>query len=80
MNLSMNDSTFRTGIFLMAHGAPESTDDIPEYLKKIRGGKESDPETIEIIRDRYEKIGGQLRKPVHGLSLSARDQDRTPLQ
>ena len=43
----------------MAHGAPESTDDIPEYLKKIRGGKESAPETIQIIRDRYEQIGGK---------------------
>ena len=42
----------------MAHGAPESTDDIPEYLKQIRGGKESTPETIQIIRDRYEQIGG----------------------
>jgi ferrochelatase len=48
----------------MAHGAPESTDDIPEYLKQIRGGKESTPETIQIIRDRYEQIGGKspLRK------------------
>lgn len=43
----------------MAHGAPESTDDIPEYLKKIRGGTESTPETIQIIRDRYEQIGGK---------------------
>ena len=55
----MIDSAPRTGIFLMAHGAPESTDDIPEYLKKIRGGKESTPETIQIIRDRYEQIGGK---------------------
>ena len=55
----MNDSGPRTGIFLMAHGAPESTDDIPEYLKKIRGGKKSEPETIEIIRDRYTQIGGK---------------------
>ena len=54
----MNDSSPRIGIFLMAHGAPESTDDIPEYLKQIRGGKESTPETIQIIRDRYEQIGG----------------------
>jgi ferrochelatase len=43
----------------MAHGAPESTDDIPEYLKQIRGGKESTPETIQIVRDRYEQIGGK---------------------
>ena len=44
----------------MAHGAPESTDEIPEYLKTIRGGKDSTSETIQIIRDRYEQIGGKL--------------------
>ena len=55
----MSDSSPRIGISLMAHGAPESTDDIPEYLKTIRGGKESTPETIQIIRDRYEQIGGK---------------------
>ena len=59
MNLNMNESFPRTGIFLMAHGAPESTDNIPEYLKKIRDGEESTPETIQIIRDRYEQIGGK---------------------
>ena len=57
MNTSMNDSPL-TGVFLMAHGAPESVDDIPEYLRNIRGGTESTPETIQIIRDRYEQIGG----------------------
>ena len=55
----MSDTAPRTGIFLMAHGAPESTDDIPEYLKTIRGGRDSTPETIQIIRDRYEQIGGK---------------------
>ena len=55
----MNDSSeLLTGVFLMAHGAPESVDDIPKYLKNIRGGTESTPETIQIIRDRYEQIGG----------------------
>ena len=57
MNTSMNDSPL-TGVFLMAHGAPESVDDIPEYLRNIRGGTESTPETIQIISDRYEQIGG----------------------
>ena len=72
MNLSMNDSASRTGIFLMAHGAPESTDDIPEYLKTIRGGKESSPETIEIIRDRYEQIGG--KSPLREITAELADQ------
>ena len=72
MNLRMNDSASRIGIFLMAHGAPESTDDIPEYLKTIRGGKESSPETIEIIRDRYEQIGG--KSPLRELTAELADQ------
>ena len=56
----------------MAHGAPESTDDIPEYLKTIRGGKESSPETIEIIRDRYEQIGG--KSPLREITTELADQ------
>jgi len=56
----------------MAHGAPESTDDIPEYLKKIRGGKESTPETIQIIRDRYEQIGG--KSPLREITAELADQ------
>jgi len=55
----MNNPVPLTGVFLMAHGAPESTDDIPAYLKQIRGGKESTTETIQIICDRYKQIGGK---------------------
>ncbi len=42
----------------MAHGAPTQVKDIPLYLKNIRGGKDSTPEVIQIIRERYEAIGG----------------------
>ena len=42
----------------MGHGAPTNVDDIPLYLKNIRGGTDSSPEVIQIIRDRYEAIGG----------------------
>ncbi|MEE9258193.1 MAG: ferrochelatase [Nitrospinaceae bacterium] len=52
------ESNPKTGVFLMAHGAPNSVDDIPLYLKNIRGGTESSPEVIQMIRDRYEMIGG----------------------
>jgi ferrochelatase len=51
-------SAGKTAIFLMAHGAPTSVDDIPLYLKKIRGGTDSSPEVIQVIRERYEAIGG----------------------
>ncbi len=53
-----SQSSGKTAVILMAHGAPTCVDDIPLYLKNIRGGTESSPEVIQIIRDRYEAIGG----------------------
>jgi protoporphyrin/coproporphyrin ferrochelatase len=47
-----------TALLLMAHGAPNAVDDIPLYLKNIRGGTDSSPEVIALIRERYERIGG----------------------
>ena len=72
MNTRMNKpNESPTGVFLMAHGAPESVDDIPEYLRNIRGGTESTSETIQIISDRYEQIGGKspLRKITEDLCV-----------
>jgi ferrochelatase len=59
----MNDSVadikkVKTAILLLAHGAPNSVDDIPLYLKNIRGGTESSPDVVQIIKDRYNAIGG----------------------
>jgi ferrochelatase len=51
-------STGKTAVILLAHGAPTCVDDIPLYLKNIRGGTESSPEVVQIIRDRYKAIGG----------------------
>ena len=47
-----------TALFLMAHGAPNAVADIPLYLKNIRGGKDSTPEVIQLIQERYRAIGG----------------------
>jgi len=47
-----------TGVLLMAHGAPNCIEDIPLYLKNIRGGKEPTPEMIHTISERYRAIGG----------------------
>ena len=55
MNTRMNKpNESPTGVVLMAYEAPESIEDIPEYLRNIRGVTESTSETIQIIRDRYE--------------------------
>jgi ferrochelatase len=47
-----------TAVLLMAHGAPESLDDIPRYLDNIRYGLGELPLVVEEVRERYKKIGG----------------------
>lgn len=45
-------------VLLLAHGAPERLEDIPEYLRNVRGGRPlPEPAVQEIIR-RYHLIGG----------------------
>lgn len=63
------------GVFLMAHGAPNSVDDIPQYLKNIRGGTESSQEVVQIISDRYSAIGGSspLREITTGQAKALED-------
>ena len=51
--------TEKIGVLLMAHGAPDSVDKIPLYIKNIRGGKEPSPGIIQTITDHYNQIGGK---------------------
>lgn len=46
----------KTAILLLAHGTPESLDDIPEYLRNITGGRPLPEAVIAEIRHRYSLI------------------------
>ncbi len=46
-------------ILLLAHGTPESLDQMPEYLTRVRGGRPPSPELIEEMRGNYAAIGGR---------------------
>ncbi len=46
------------GVVLMTYGSPPTLDDIPAYLKNVRGGREPDEELITEFRRRYHLIGG----------------------
>ncbi len=46
-------------VLLLAYGGPNSLDDIPAYLLDIRGGRETPPELIHEITERYRLIGGR---------------------
>lgn len=58
----------RPGVLLMAHGTPGSLDDLPEYLRLIRGGRPAAPELVAEIRHSYEAIGG--RSPLTDITLA----------
>jgi len=55
-------------VLLLAHGTPESLDDMPEYLTRVRGGRPPSPELIEEMRGNYGAIGG--RSPLTEITLA----------
>jgi protoporphyrin/coproporphyrin ferrochelatase len=60
-----------TGVLLMAHGTPASLEDMPEYLRIVRGGRPPSTELIAEMRRNYEAIGG--RSPLTELTIAQRD-------
>src|SRR5258708_39235536 len=48
----------KTAVLLMAHGTPDSLDEMPEYLRLVRGGRPPSAELITEMRHNYEAIGG----------------------
>lgn len=48
-----------SGVLLLAHGTPESLDEMPEYLRLVRGGREPSAELIVEMRHNYGAIGGR---------------------
>src|SRR6266487_3980502 len=46
------------GVMLMTYGSPATLDDIPTYLKNVRGGRQADEELVIEFRRRYALIGG----------------------
>jgi ferrochelatase len=47
-----------TAVLLMAHGTPESVDQMADYLRLVRGGREPSAELIEEMIHNWEAIGG----------------------
>jgi protoporphyrin/coproporphyrin ferrochelatase len=53
-------------VLLLAHGTPESLDQMPAYLTRVRGGRPPSPELIAEMRGNYGAIGG--RSPLTDLT------------
>jgi ferrochelatase len=48
----------KRGVLLLAHGAPERIEDVPEYLSFVRGGQPVSARVLEEVTSRYAAIGG----------------------
>jgi ferrochelatase len=48
----------KQAVLLLAHGAPERLEDIPEYLNYVRGGRPTPSKIVQEVRQRYVEIGG----------------------
>jgi len=48
----------RICVVLMTYGSPTTLEDIPEYLRNVRGGREPDGALVAEFRRRYALIGG----------------------
>ena len=51
------DRAEKRAVLLLAHGTPDSLDQIPEYLRNVTGGRPLPETAIEEIRHRYSLIG-----------------------
>jgi ferrochelatase len=45
------------GVLLMTYGSAQTSDDVPEYLASVRGGRPADEELVAEFKRRYELIG-----------------------
>jgi ferrochelatase len=48
----------RQAVLLLAHGAPERLEDIPEYLTNVRGGSPPNDKVVDEVRRRHAAVGG----------------------
>jgi len=64
--MTENFSNSTSGVLLLAHGGPNSLEDLEPFLLHIRGGRPVTPHLLGEIRGRYRQIGG--RSPLLGIS------------
>lgn len=53
-------------ILLLAHGTPDTLDEIPAYLRNVTSGRPLPPSVVEEITHRYSLIG---RSPLTGITM-----------
>jgi ferrochelatase len=66
----MSETRKDTAVLLLAHGSPDSADDVSDFLLRVTGGRALPAEAIEEVKRRYATIG---RSPLTEITLRQRD-------
>jgi protoporphyrin/coproporphyrin ferrochelatase len=64
VNLQSNPG--KTGVLLLAHGSPDSAEDVPEFLLRVTGGRALVAEIVAEVKHRYSLIG---RSPLTAMTM-----------
>jgi ferrochelatase len=65
-----NSNPERNAVLLLAHGSPDSVDEVPDFLLQVTGGRPLPPQVVEEVKHRYGLIG---RSPLTELTLKQAD-------
>jgi ferrochelatase len=64
--LNLQSNPGKTAVLLLAHGSPDSVEEVPEFLLCVTGGRPLPQPVIEEVKHRYALIG---RSPLTELTL-----------
>lgn len=64
--MNTSNSQSKAAVLLLAHGSPESIDQIPSFLLKVTGGRPLPSEVVEEVQKRYGQIG---RSPLTEITM-----------
>jgi len=53
----MNGIRPHSAVLLLAHGSPDSVEQVPEFLLRVTGGRPLPPDVVEEVRHRYATVG-----------------------
>src|SRR5689334_12597065 len=56
-NSSLHSSLEKTAVLLLAHGSPESPEQVPEFLQAVTSGRSLPPQVVQEVQHRYSLIG-----------------------
>ena len=55
--MTTSSNPANAAVLLLAHGSPDSVEEVPEFLLQVTGGRPLPPQVVEEVKHRYSLIG-----------------------